>query len=145
MDIDPSLQEKVDAYFAQKQPNLAEHLGIEFTKLFTGLVIGTMPVDERTHQPFGLLHGGASVTLAETLASVGSWLTCDIQRQTAVGMEINANHIRPVKSGLVIGHAESLHRGSQTQIWQITIRDSREKLVCVSRCTLAIVPINPEH
>ncbi len=143
-EVEDSLQNKVDLFFQNKKPNMAEHLGIEFTKLATGEVKGTMPVDSRTHQPFGVLHGGASVAFAETLASVGAWLTCDVSRQTAVGMEINANHVRPVQEGSVTGHAESLHRGSQTQIWQVTIRNNQQKLVCVSRCTLAIVPLNPQ-
>ncbi len=141
MEIESSVKEKANLFFKEKQPNLAEHIGINFTKLGMGEVSGTMPVDQRTHQPFGVLHGGASVALAETLASIGAWLTCDIQRQTAVGMEINANHIRPVRTGNVFGYAESLHRGSQSQIWQVIIKNDDQKLVCVSRCTLAIVPL----
>lgn len=144
MEIDSSLKSKVDLFFEKRRKSMADHLGIEFLKLADGLITGRMPVDERTHQPFGVLHGGASVALAETLASVGSWLSCDVTRQTAVGLEINANHVRPVSSGYVTGVAESLHRGKQTHIWQITIKNDSEKLVCTSRCTLAIIPLPPE-
>lgn len=141
MNIEASLQEKADLYFRNKKTSMIEHLGIEFESFAEGEVMGSMPVDQRTHQAFGMLHGGASVVLAETLASVGAWLCCDVYRQTVVGMEINANHIRPVQSGRVTGTAVSLHRGSQTQIWQIKISNDKEKLVCVSRCTLAVIPL----
>ena len=98
-----------------------------------------MPVDQRTKQPFGLLHGGASVALAESLASIGGWLNVDDSKFAVVGIEINANHIRAVKSGHVTGTAVPLHRGAKTQVWEIRIADERGRLVCISRCTLAVV------
>jgi 1,4-dihydroxy-2-naphthoyl-CoA hydrolase len=98
-----------------------------------------MPVNESTKQPYGLLHGGASVALAETLASVGALVNIDTERKTAVGLEINANHIRSVRDGKVTGTAKPLHRGAQTHVWEIKIRTEDDKLVCVSRCTMAII------
>jgi 1,4-dihydroxy-2-naphthoyl-CoA hydrolase len=99
-----------------------------------------MPVDARTHQPFGLLHGGASVALAETLGSIGGMLTLDPAVEVAVGLDINANHVRGVKSGTVTGTARPLHLGRSTQVWEIRIEDERQKLVCIARLTLAVVP-----
>ena len=98
-----------------------------------------MPVDARTHQPYGLLHGGASVALAETLGSTGAALSVDPDRFYVVGIEINANHVRGVKDGYVTGIARPLHRGRTTQIWEIQITDNAGKLVCISRITLAIL------
>ena len=114
-------------------------LGIEIVELGAERVVATMPVDQRTHQPFGLLHGGASVALAETVASLGAWMNVDRGRQAAVGLEINANHLRAMRAGTVRAVATPLHRGRTTQVWAIEIRDERERLVCVSRCTLAVV------
>jgi uncharacterized protein (TIGR00369 family) len=102
-----------------------------------------MPVDRRTHQPFGLLHGGASVALAETVASLGAWMNVDPERQAAVGIEINANHLRSMRSGTVRAVGTPVHRGRTTHVWAIEIRDEAERLVCVSRCTLAIVDQRP--
>jgi len=118
---------------------LVETLGITVTELGDDFVRGTMPVDARTHQPFGLLHGGASVALAETLGSIGGMLTLDPQVEVAVGLDINANHVRGVKSGVVTGTARPLHLGRSTQVWEIRIEDERQKLVCISRLTLAVV------
>lgn len=119
--------------------NMISYLGIEFTDVGEGFVCAKMPVDARTRQPYGLLHGGASVVLAETLGSVGGNLQIDLQKQLCVGLEINANHVRSVKQGWVFGKASLLHKGSTTQIWEIRITDENEKLVCISRITLAIL------
>jgi 1,4-dihydroxy-2-naphthoyl-CoA hydrolase len=119
---------------------LGEALGIRFTDIGDDYVRATMPVDARTHQPFGLLHGGASVALAETLGSVGGMLTLDAALEVAVGLDINANHVRGVKSGTVTGTARALHLGRTTQVWEIRIEDEKQRLVCISRITLAVVP-----
>jgi uncharacterized protein (TIGR00369 family) len=119
---------------------LADAIGIEITELTPTRVVATMPVDERTRQPFGLLHGGASVALAETVASLGAVLNVDTSRFTAVGLEINANHLRAKRHGVVRGTGTPLHIGRSTQVWQVEIVDEAGKLVCVSRCTLAVVP-----
>jgi len=103
-------------------------------------VRGTLPVDARTQQPYGLLHGGASVALAETLGSLAGMLTLDPAIEAAVGLDINANHVRGVKSGVVTGTARAVHLGRSTQVWEIRIEDERGKLVCISRLTLAVVP-----
>ena len=103
-------------------------------------VVLSMPVDERTHQYTGLLHGGISVVLAETAASIGAALNTDLTRYTPVGVEINANHLRSVSSGTVIAEARPVYQGKQMAIWAIEIRDERERLICVSRCTLALKP-----
>jgi len=118
---------------------MGEHIGIEFTELGPDFLKGQMPVDERTRQPYGLLHGGASCVLAETLGSVASALVIDQEKFLCVGLEINANHIRGVREGLVTGIATPLHLGSSTHVWDIKIYDEREKLVCVSRLTVAIL------
>ncbi|SDL06814.1 1,4-dihydroxy-2-naphthoyl-CoA hydrolase [Catalinimonas alkaloidigena] len=118
---------------------LAEHLGIEFVEIGPDFLTARMPVDHRTHQPFGLLHGGASVALAETLGSVAAALTTDPKRQACVGLEINANHIRGVKSGWVYGTTRPLHIGRSTQVWEIRIQDEQERLICVSRITIAVL------
>lgn len=114
-------------------------LGIEIVELGAERVVCTMPVDRRTHQPFGLLHGGASVALAETVASLGGWMNIDRERQAAVGIEINANHLRSMRSGVVRAVGTPVHRGRTAQVWAIEIRDEQERLVCVSRCTIAVV------
>lgn len=124
--------------------NLVTHLGIELTYIGMDGLKGTMPVDERTHQPFGLLHGGASVVLAETLASFGSFLHLDPDTEMGVGLEINANHLKSVRSGVVYGEAKPIRVGRKTQVWSIEIKDGDGKLVCVSRCTIAVVPLQPK-
>ncbi|MEI7628836.1 MAG: hotdog fold thioesterase [Bacteroidota bacterium] len=118
---------------------MGEFLGIEFVELGDDYIKATMPVDERTKQPYGLLHGGASVVLAETLGSIGAVLTVDPELFQCVGLEINANHIRGVKQGIVTGIARPIHMGATTQVWDIRIFDEREKLVCVSRHTVAVI------
>ena len=114
-------------------------LGIEITDLQKGKVTATMPVDDRTRQPFGLLHGGASVALAETVASVGAFELVDKQNEVVVGLEINANHIKAKRDGYVTAIGTVLHHGKTTMVWDIKITDEEEKLICISRCTIAVV------
>lgn len=116
-----------------------EALGIEFTAVGEDHLVATMPVDARTLQPYGLLHGGASVLLAETLGSSAGNM-CVADGEVCVGLEINANHVRAVRSGLVTGTTRPLHLGRSTQVWDIRIEDERGRLACVSRLTLAVVP-----
>lgn len=118
---------------------LMETLGIEMVEMTAYRVRARMPVTSRVHQPFGLLHGGASVALAETVASIGANLNCS-DDQMAVGLEINANHIRSRRDGVVMAEALPLHVGRTTQVWEVRIVDETEKLVCISRCTLTVVP-----
>ena len=125
---------------AQGRGSLSETLGIEITEIGTDFVRGRMPVDARTKQPYGLLHGGASVALAETLGSIGGNLCVDAERSLAVGLEISANHLRPVTSGWVIGTARPLHIGRSTQVWDIRIENESGQLTCISRLTVAVVP-----
>lgn len=115
------------------------HLGIEFTEIGPDYLRARMPVDARTRQPAGILHGGASVTLAETLGSVGAWL-CTDPGWTAVGLDINANHVRSMREGWVYGHCRPMHVGRTTHVWQIEIVDEAQRLVCTSRITMAVVP-----
>ena len=124
-------------------PNLVTHLGIEFTEVGDDYLKARMPVDHRTHQPMGLLHGGASVALAETMGSAGAFLAVDHTKYNVVGLEINANHIRGVRSGFVIGTARPLHIGKTTQVWEIRITDEADKLVAISRLTIAILTKPP--
>lgn len=134
-----------------KQPDLAElngrpsnHigalLGIEFTEIGEDYIKGRMPVDARTHQPVGILHGGASVVLAETLGSVASNLVLNPERNMGVGLEVNANHLRPVKEGWVTGVCTPIHIGGKTHIWDIKIYNEAGKMTCISRLTVAVVP-----
>ena len=116
-----------------------EALGIEFTAVGADHLVATMPVDARTRQPYGLLHGGASVLLAETLGSSAGNL-CVPEGEVCVGLEINANHVRAVREGRVTGTARALHVGRSTQVWEIRIEDARGRLACISRLTLAVVP-----
>ncbi len=119
---------------------ITKHLGIEFTEAGEGYLMARMPVDGRTHQPFGLLHGGASVVLAESLGSVASWMLLDDPtQQRAVGLEVNANHLRAVRSGWVYGRCTPIHTGRTTHVWDIRITDEQGKLVCISRLTVAII------
>ena len=114
-------------------------LDIKFTEIGADFIIGTMPVDERTHQPAGILHGGASVVLAETLGSIASYMCIDPEKHVAVGLEVNANHLRPVKSGMVTGICKIIHRGAKTHIWDIKLYDDRGKMNCISRLTVAVI------
>ena len=115
-------------------------LGIEFTEIGDDYIKGRMPVDERTHQPFGILHGGASVVLTETLGSVASNLVLNPERNMGVGLEVNANHLRPVKEGWVTGICTPIHIGGKTHIWDIKLYNDAGKLTCISRLTVAVVP-----
>jgi len=129
------------------RPTLADALGIELTALHDDYLEGRMPVDGRTHQPLGLLHGGASVALAETLGSIGAATRIDVTKKTCVGLEINANHIKGVRSGWVRGRATALHVGRTTQVWEIRItHEETGALVCISRITMAVIdlPATPE-
>jgi 1,4-dihydroxy-2-naphthoyl-CoA hydrolase len=118
---------------------LAPHLGIEMTEFGPDYLRGTMPVEPRTRQPMGFLHGGASLVLAETLGSVAANFVVDRTKFRCLGQEINANHLRPVSDGIVIGTARPFHIGSRSQVWNIEIRDPAERLVCISRLTVAVV------
>jgi 1,4-dihydroxy-2-naphthoyl-CoA hydrolase len=120
-------------------------LGIEMTELTDDSLRARMPVDHRTRQPAGVLHGGASVALAETLASWGASFTVDPEQFYCVGMEINANHVRPVAEGWVFGEARPITRGRTTQVWDIRITDEQGRLVCVSRCTMAVLPTPSQY
>ena len=130
------------AQLALVQPNtLGEQLDIRFSAFGDDWLAGTMPVDRRTHQPFGLLHGGASVALAESLGSTAGTLCLDQSKSRCVGQSITANHLRGVRDGLVTGTARPLHLGGRSQVWQIDIRDPGGALVCFSTLTLAVLAI----
>ncbi len=115
-------------------------LEIEFMEIGEDFITARMPVNERTHQPYGILHGGASVVLAETLGSVASSMVSDWDKYIGVGLEVNANHLRPVKSGYVTGVCKSIHIGGKTHVWDIKIYNDKGKMNCISRLTVAIVP-----
>ncbi len=136
-----TFREPVDlvALNAASRDTLIAHLGIEFTEAGDDWLRATMPVDTRTRQPYGLLHGGASVVLAETLGSSAGNLCVDMSTQICVGLEINANHLRAATQGLVTGTARAVHVGRRTHVWDITIENPAGKRVCVSRLTLAVV------
>jgi len=121
------------------EATLIGHLGIRFTEIGDDFVRGTMPVDARTKQPYGLLHGGASVALAETLGSMGATMCVDTKEYLCVGQEINANHVRAARTGQVTGTARPVHVGGRTQVWTIDLRDDAGNLVCTSRLTIAII------
>ena len=116
-------------------------LGIEFTEIGDDFIKATMPVDARTHQPFGILHGGASVVLAESVGSIASWLIVNPEKYMAVGLEVNANHLRPVKAGLVTAMCTPIHIGGKTHVWDIKMYDDHGKMNCVSRLTVAIIAL----
>lgn len=130
----------IDVLNGLSRGNMLEHLGIAFTAAGEDWLSATMPVDARTRQPYGLLHGGASVVLAETLGSSAGNLCVDPATHLCVGVEINANHIRAVTAGLVTGTARALHVGRSLQVWEIGIADEQGRRVCASRLTLAVVP-----
>lgn len=129
----------VDELNSRPKNHLGGLLDIRFTEIGENFITGTMPVDERTHQPAGILHGGASVVLAETLGSIASYMCINPDKYVAVGLEVNANHLRPVKSGLVKGICKALHIGAKTHVWEIKIYDERGKMNCISRLTVAII------
>jgi 1,4-dihydroxy-2-naphthoyl-CoA hydrolase len=128
-----------DWYHDVAKTGLPTTLGIELLELSESRVVATMPVDQRTHQPFGILHGGASIALAETVASFGAVALIDRERYMAVGQEINGNHIRPKRDGIVRATGVPIHVGRTSQVWSIEITDEEGRLVCISRCTMAIV------
>lgn len=119
---------------------LMETLGMEFIETTKERVVARMPIGPRVHQPYGLLHGGASVALAETVASYAGWLNVDREIEQVVGLEINANHLRAKRDGVVTATATPIHVGRRTHVWDVRIVDEAGKAVCVSRCTLAVVP-----
>ena len=129
----------LEALRQQAQETLSAHLGIEFLEVGDDYLSGRLPVDVRTVQPFGILHGGASVTLAETLGSVAANCCVDMAEKICVGLDINANHVRAVRSGYVIGTARPLHLGSSTHVWEIRIEDEQAQLVCIARLTMAVL------
>ena len=129
----------MESFLGTPPDTLLETLNITVTEAGPERVVATMPVTPRVHQPFGILHGGASVVLAETVASIGAAVSIDLNKQHAVGLEINANHIRTVRDGTLTGTATPLHKGRSTHVWMVTIEDESGKLVCTSRCTLAII------
>lgn len=118
---------------------LAETLHMEFIEIGDNFLKLQMPVNSTTHQPYGLLHGGASAALAETIGSVASWMCIDTAQQICVGMEINCNHIRGIRQGVVTATASPLHLGATSHVWDIRIKDESEKLICVSRLTVAVL------
>ena len=127
-------------YASLADRGMQHHLGIRLIEMSGDRVVATMPVDDRTQQPFGILHGGASIALAETVASLGAANRIDRGKFSAVGQEINGNHLRAKSSGIVTATGVPVHLGRTSQVWSIEIRDEAGKLVCISRCTLAIVP-----
>jgi 1,4-dihydroxy-2-naphthoyl-CoA hydrolase len=128
---------------AMSRATAVEHLGIEFTDVGDDYLTARMPVDSRTIQPYGLLHGGASVLLAETLGSAAAHCCVDDRAALTVGIEINANHVRGVREGWVHGTARPLHIGRTTQLWEIRVDDDAARLVCISRLTIGVVPRDP--
>ncbi|MGM0944259.1 MAG: hotdog fold thioesterase [Bacteroidota bacterium] len=122
-----------------RSQTLVDHLGIEFTAVGDDFLEAKMPVDHRTKQPMGLLHGGANVVLAETLGSVAASLTIDLKKYTCVGLEINANHLKAVREGYVTGKTNPIHIGKSTQVWEIKVKNEAGQLCCISRITLAIL------
>jgi 1,4-dihydroxy-2-naphthoyl-CoA hydrolase len=123
--------------------SLPRHLGIEFTEIGADFLRARMPVDDRTRQPFGILHGGASVALAETLGSTAAGLVVDPDKYRVVGQEINANHVRAVRAGFVIGTTRPLHVGKRSHVWEIRIEDEQARLVCISRITMFVLDVIP--
>jgi 1,4-dihydroxy-2-naphthoyl-CoA hydrolase len=132
-------QFSIDEVRSLQRDTMDVHLGIEFVRIGPDHLEARMPVDKRTMQPHGILHGGASVALAETLGSVGGSMVVDLARYLVVGQEINANHLRPAREGHVHGHARPIHLGRRSQVWAIEIVDDGQRLVCVSRLTLAVI------
>lgn len=129
----------LEALNAMGKNTLAEVLDMHFTEIGDNYLLLRMPVNKNTHQPYGLLHGGASAALTETIGSVASWLCIDPEKQLCVGMEINCNHIRGKREGYVTARATPLHLGATSHVWDIRITDEQEKLVCVSRLTMAVL------
>jgi 1,4-dihydroxy-2-naphthoyl-CoA hydrolase len=139
------IQANVDQLNGGSVKTMVEHIGIEFLEIGDDYIKARMPVDHRTVQPAGILHGGASVVLAETLGSVGAFLCEDPDQKHCVGLEINANHVRSVRSGYVYGVARPAHMGGSTQIWEIRITNEEGKLICLSRITMAVLSKQPKE
>ena len=133
-------KEKLQRINDSIQNTMTSAIGIEITDIGDDFISGKMPVDERTVQPFGLLHGGASVALAETLGSIGGGIKVYSNNETVVGIEINANHLKSVRDGWVYGKATPIRIGKKIQVWDIRITNESDELVCVSRLTLAVIP-----
>ena len=129
----------LDEIQSYSRGSMVEHLDLRFTEIGPDFLRGTLPVDGRTTQPFGLLHGGASVVLAETLGSVAATHCVDLDRFHCVGLEINANHLRAARSGRVTGTARPVHLGRRSQVWEIRIEDEAGKLTCISRLTVSVI------
>jgi 1,4-dihydroxy-2-naphthoyl-CoA hydrolase len=132
-------QPTIDSINFRHTNHIGALIGIEFTEIGDDFIKATIPVDARTHQPYGILHGGASVVLAESLGSVASTLIIDTEKYMAVGLEVNANHLRPVKEGKVTGICTPVHIGGKTHVWDIKMYDDRGKMNCISRLTVAII------
>ncbi len=122
--------------------NLAGLMDIEIVELSPKRAIARMPVTSKHHQPYGILHGGASVVLAETIASIGGWFLVAPEGKVVVGQEINANHLRPIREGMLSAEGQCVHQGKNSQVWEIKIFNEHRKLVCISRCTLAVLDID---
>ena len=135
-------KEIIDKIHDRSSSTMVENLGIKIIDIGKNFVSGKMPVDERTKQPFGLLHGGASVALAETLGSIGAGMNVDRASQSVVGIEINANHLKSVKTGWVFGIATAIRIGRKIQVWEIDIKNENDEFVCKSRLTLAVIEKN---
>ncbi|HRB69337.1 MAG TPA: hotdog fold thioesterase [Chitinophagales bacterium] len=129
----------LDGLRMQAQNTMVEYLGIEYTEIGDDYLVAKMPVDQRTHQPMGLLHGGAHVVLAETLGSTAANLCLDISKEYALGLDINSNHLKSVRNGYVYGIATPIHIGSKTQVWEIKIYDEKENLLNISRLTMMVL------
>ena len=128
--------EQIEAF---QKNTMTDHLGIKITDYGKNYICGKMPVDHRTKQPYGLLHGGASVAFAETLGSIGAGMQIDYNNQSVVGVEINASHLKSIKKGWVYGRAQPLRVGKTIQVWDINITDKDDNLICASRLTLAVI------
>lgn len=139
MFIENEIKNRVEAYYASKKTSLMDALGIEFIHIEKAKLVATMPVTENTRQPYGLLHGGASAALAETVASVAGWLNVNPEVNSVVGMELSINHLRPTKEGKVEATGVPLHLGRKTQLWDIRILNEAGKLAAISRCSLAVI------
>jgi 1,4-dihydroxy-2-naphthoyl-CoA hydrolase len=135
-----SREYSVEELNGRPKGHIGDLIGIEFTEITEDSISARMPVSEKTHQPYGILHGGASVVLAESLGSVASNMIIDSEKYIGVGLEVNANHLRPVKSGFVTGICKPIHIGGKTHVWDIKLYDDRGKMNCVSRLTVAIIP-----
>ena len=134
--------EQADMEKAVQKKGMPKDLGVEYTELTPERVVATMPVDERHLQPFGYLHGGVSVVLAESVATIGGWLNCPPGKGT-VGSEIGASHVRPKQAGAILtAVGVPVHRGRRSQVWEIRITDEDDKAVCISRCTLAVIDLD---